>query len=1005
MNASAPIPSRRSPSSADERLHAGRRGTIANPDDAGSWYELADALREHWLLVEAAEAFARVIAIDPGHALAWAGQGFVQAVRGKPEDGLRSCRQALRLQSNLAVAHRHQASALALLGRNDEAAREAAEARRIDPDSPENAIALAAGWHRLGLHGAALRMLDRTAAVAPGIAETHVNRSLIHLALGDPVAANTDLESALALKPWLPPAHAVKAILLRAEGRFEVALESVSQACDLHPDSEDYHILRLELLLTLQRHEEALALADAGLRRWPANRVLRLLRARKLLEDGNLDAARRAIPGALPEAAAASLWQALGDLWLTCDRRVTDAIAAFNRSLAIDPEQSALRHRVTILCLAQGLSREALAHVQTLNPDTPETLLLHCDCLERTDRAAEALTLLRDGLEQAPTDARMLQRLGQILRRQGKADEAIVLLDQSLIQNDQDPATHSEMAMTLIDLGRLEKAEAPLRAAIRLAPTQHQLRFSLAVLLSRLRRWQEAEPLLREALHKQPFNLQILGNLAQVLLEQKRFDEVCELVEPELERAPGDIGLRMVLINAHQGARRFSEAISAARLWTEEQPDSAPAWGVLARSLSGLHDPEADAAAAQLMAIEPESVATLETMGIVAMGLGRYREALEWFDKGLALQPEANSLLVNRAFAMQEVASPEGEALAALERVAEAEPESPAARMNLALTLLRLGRFGKGWADYEVRDSVPQGTGALKVPEDPSAPRPDLSESVVMVRCEQGLGDTIHFLRYIPRIAADSREVLLSIQDGLAWMAFGLAPNLRVFGYRDPLPQADHSIALLSLPGWYGTDANSIPARVPYLQPDPERVAHWRERLGTEGFRIGINWQTNPMHGNVRRWIPLAMLARLGDLPGVRLISLQKHHGLYQLEALRSSGRIEELGADFDEGPDAFADTAAVIENLDLVVSIDTSAAHLAGALGRPVWALLPFNSDWRWLVDREDSPWYPTLRLFRQATPDDWNSVATALLERLEQVLSGDCPVIWPVTNSAPMR
>jgi hypothetical protein len=198
----------------------------------------------------------------------------------------------------------------------------------------------------------------------------------------------------------------------------------------------------------------------------------------------------------------------------------------------------------------------------------------------------------------------------------------------------------------------------------------------------------------------------------------------------------------------------------------------------------------------------------------------------------------------------------------------------------------------------------------------------------------------------------------------------------------------DFHCAILSLPLWFDTDALSIPNQVPYLKAEPNLVARWKARIGEYGFKIGIAWQGNPS-GKIDqgRSIPVAEFGPLSRLSGVRLISLQKQHGLDQLAGLPPHARIEVLD-DFDGGPDAFIDTAAVMENLDLIITSDTAIAHLAGALARPTWVALKYVPDWRWLLNRNDSPWYPTMRLFRQETAGDWKFVFSTIEQALRSML-----------------
>lgn len=226
------------------------------------------------------------------------------------------------------------------------------------------------------------------------------------------------------------------------------------------------------------------------------------------------------------------------------------------------------------------------------------------------------------------------------------------------------------------------------------------------------------------------------------------------------------------------------------------------------------------------------------------------------------------------------------------------------------------------------------------------------------------------------------------MQETLLRLLKGFAPGIDVVEPSRSL-HFDYHIALASMPLAFRTDEANCPSSVPYLRAEPERVERWRERLGDHGFKIGICWQGNRnAEVDSGRSFSLRFFEPLAKLPGVRLISLQKHDGVEQLLEVPGGLQIETLGADFDNPPDAFIDTAAVMESLDLIITPDTAIAHLAGALGRPTWVALKQVTDWRWLLDRSDSPWYPTIRLFRQPFPNDWSAVFAAMESQLTALL-----------------
>jgi hypothetical protein len=314
--------------------------------------------------------------------------------------------------------------------------------------------------------------------------------------------------------------------------------------------------------------------------------------------------------------------------------------------------------------------------------------------------------------------------------------------------------------------------------------------------------------------------------------------------------------------------------------------------------------------------------------------------------------------------------------LAAAARLA---PNDPRVRYNQALLMLLLGRFDQAWPGWEERFRA----GAVRERGlvQPRWNGDPLNGRTLLIHAEQGLGDTIQFCRFpFPDDGRVVFEVQPRIARLMASLAAGRTPTIVRVG--EPLPPFDLTCPLMSLPAIRGTTEATIPACIPYLLAEPEAVERWRIRLGEHGFRVGIAWQGNSSRREDRgRSIELTHFLQMASVPGVRLISLQKDDGVEQLV---SGMTVETLGADFDSGPDGFIDTAAVMMNLDLVITSDTAIPHLAGALGRPVWVALRTVPDWRFMLERTDSPWYPTMRLFRQTTRDHWGPVFGSIKEAL---------------------
>jgi hypothetical protein len=331
------------------------------------------------------------------------------------------------------------------------------------------------------------------------------------------------------------------------------------------------------------------------------------------------------------------------------------------------------------------------------------------------------------------------------------------------------------------------------------------------------------------------------------------------------------------------------------------------------------------------------------------------------------------------------------EAIACFERALQIEPDCAAAHWNRALIDLLTGDFARGWREYAWRwQTTQQVRRPFPQPEWDGQP---LAEKTLLLHAEQGLGDTIQCIRYAPWVKQRAARVIVECQRPLFRLLSGFPGIDQLVAQGDALPQFDVQLPLLSLPGIHGTNGENVPARNPYLFAAAELVQRWRQRLSAlEGVKIGISWQGNPKYASDRyRSIPLIQFAALAEIPGVCWISLQKGLGAEQLGAAGDCFRVRDFAAELDEASGPFMDTAAIMRNLDLVITSDTVNAHLAGALGVPVWVALPFVPDWRWLLNRSDTPWYPTMRLFRQGKAGDWPGVFADLQAALRARLHSE--------------
>lgn len=436
----------------------------------------------------------------------------------------------------------------------------------------------------------------------------------------------------------------------------------------------------------------------------------------------------------------------------------------------------------------------------------------------------------------------------------------------------------------------------------------------------------------------------------------------------------------------HHQAGRLKEAEDLYGKVLRQQPGNAVATHFLGVVAMQRGDAQTGAALMERAIAARDDVADFHAnLGLCYRRLGRVKDAIESHRRSIELDPLRSSQHANLAVALQE----EGrlaEALAAFDRALELDPQNAEAHYSRSLAHLLLGDYARGWAGYEWRVRCRE---FANRDLEPRGMRPwrgePLEGKTLLVRREQGHGDTIQLLRFAPLLADRGARVRFEVPAELAELARSVDSRVDIV---DPgtAPQGiDFYVNLMSLPGRLSVAAEAIPNPPPYLAPDPVRVREWSARLrGHAGKKIGLVWAGNPLHHNDRnRSCPLPALAPLFALEGLSWFSLQLGSAADQL-ALPGAPAIVDLR----ESLRSYSDTAAAIEALDLVISVDTSAAHLGGALARPVWLLVPHAPDWRWFRARADSPWYPTLRLFRQEAAGDWTGVVEAVRTALARLI-----------------
>jgi tetratricopeptide (TPR) repeat protein len=512
-----------------------------------------------------------------------------------------------------------------------------------------------------------------------------------------------------------------------------------------------------------------------------------------------------------------------------------------------------------------------------------------------------------------------------------------------------------------------------------------------AIALHRQGLLSEAEPLYRRVLATRPDQFDALHMLGVIALQEGRHTEALALIRRALAVRPNSVWAQSNLGLVLRALKRGAEAVASFERALALDPSDIDALNNLGSTLFEL-ERYADvlATSERALAVKPDSPEAFNNRGNALQEIGRLAEALASYDAAVAINPGLAEAWHNRGGALQAL-NRHREAVASYQRALALSPDYADAHWNESLARLCIGDFETGFAKYEWRWRTSDADPARRVLPQPLWLGGEALEGKrILLHAEQGVGDCLQFVRYAPMVAARGATVVLAVHRELKSLLAGLAGA--VFAEGETLPHCDLRCPLASLPHAFRTTLATIPSDVPYLRAADPLAARWNARLPPSGpLRVGLAWAGNPAHKNDRRRsIPFACLAPLLAVPDVRHVSLQKDLREADGEALRSTPQVIDLAAELAD----FADTAAVVANLDLVITADTALAHLAGAMGKPTWILLPFSPDWRWLIDREDSPWYPTARLFRQPQIDDWTSVVarvTAELRRAALNLAGN--------------
>jgi len=570
----------------------------------------------------------------------------------------------------------------------------------------------------------------------------------------------------------------------------------------------------------------------------------------------------------------------------------------------------------------------------------------------------EAIQCYQKGVTLCPGSAELWFALGTTLLEVARLSEAITALQQAIALQPDSAGGYMNLGNAFNEQGRCEDAIQCFQKGLAICSGSAALWFNLGVAFSLLPRLSEAVAALQRAITLQPDFPNAYLCLGSVLTEQGLSEAAVQCYQKGLAIRPGD-----------------------AQLWFN--------MGTTLLELRSLS--EATAALQQAIVLKPDLAAAYNNLGNVLLKLQRLSEAVEVLQQAIALKPDYTDAYINLGNALQAQGKVK-EAIAAYNRAIALNPSNLEVYYNRATAILLSGNLSHGFAEYERRTKIPRFHHFYEwFDGKPRWGGKNFAGKCLLVYDEQGFGDALQFCRYLPLVKSRGGSVQFSTKPPLLRL-FANFPGIdEVIEHTAAViawTQSDLVVPLVSLPYIFGTTLHTIPAGVPYLNVEQHSKDVWRKRMNCQEShcRVGLVWAGNPANvsGQIRTCGLKAMLP-LACIPGVTFYSLQKGEAAQQANTPPTGMRLIDLTDDIED----FADTAALIMNLDLIISIDTAVTHLAGALGKPVWTLLPLACEWRWLLARDDTPWYPTMRLFRQSAPGDWSGVMTAVARELRTLVA----------------
>jgi tetratricopeptide (TPR) repeat protein len=571
----------------------------------------------------------------------------------------------------------------------------------------------------------------------------------------------------------------------------------------------------------------------------------------------------------------------------------------------------------------------------------------------------QAEIIYKEIINLQPNNLYVIQKLANISQDKGQIDEAIVYYQKAINLNPGDFGFYYNLANAFLEKGEIEQAILNYKETLRINPNFHWAYNNLGLTLKDIGQVDEAITHFQKAIELSPNFAFAINNLGNALQNKGQIDNAISLFQKTLQINPNNFESLNNLGNCLKDKGLIDEAITCYQRAIE---------------------------------INPTFADSFNNLGVTLQSQGQLDEAFAFYQKALQINPNNLESYCNIGTVMHEKGQPD-EAFAFYQKALQINPNYANAHLNMAYFLLLLGNFKQGWKEFEWRWKTKEylKNSCFHRPVNFTQPilnRLDITGHTVLIYAEQGLGDEIQFIRYAPLVAQHGTKVIIECHKEISTLLRTIEGVEQFIVQGEPLPHFDIQCPILTLPLVFNTTPENIPVNIPYISVNSILIQKWKDKIQHDNskLKVGIVWHGNPKHKNDRnRSMPFAHFSPFAKFTDITFYSLQKGKASEQARNFSMGMKFIDLTEEIND----FSDTAALIENLDLTMSVDTSVVHLAGALGKPIWTLLPFAPDWRWMLNREDSPWYPTMRLFRQPSPGDWNSVIKKVSEELQELVS----------------